>query len=743
MEAVEWTRGEFGGEIGRRLQALTDQWLLPTPDANPALLEMFRERDRLPLTHKVPWAGEFAGKYLTHAALILAMTRDERLKAHLAKFVRDFIALQDDDGYLGPWPKAYRLGINGPAPNGGWIWDLWGHYHAILGLLTWHEVVGGDDDAVACAVRIGDMLVATFLGTGNRVYDAQAFPKNMAVYHGLLLLYKQTGDKRYLDLAREAEEDFAKPPAGDYVRAPLAGRKFHETPQPRWESLHAIQGIAERYFLDGGDDYKPAFSRLWWSMVEGDRHNHGGFTSAEMAIGDPYDIGPIETCCTVAWTAMTFDMLRLTGDSVIADELEFTLFNSGLGLMAPSGRWVTYDTPMEGRRAASAHAIVFQARPGTPELNCCSVNGPRIIAMIKEWALTKDADAVNVNYYGPCSLSFATGSGNRCTLTQVTDYPREPRVTIQVDVDAPEELTLSLRIPQWSDDTRVSVNGVPVDDVLPGRYLKLKRRWQSGDIVEIDFDFRIRYWTRGSGYDYVDFEDTWRVYGPQPADAPAPTEGDQLTKTVFFPRGMLHNGEATFGSRDVKTTYVTTIESERDTVLPVILSAAGQTRIIANGETVYEGLPQGYEHEISLRLARVEIPLRIGPNTIMISVVAFAGRGNFAVTIGSGDANTPYGLASLYRGPILLAFDHRYNVMDAESIPPLDARGSAFERVEPTITFAPWLQVKGRDIHGGELHLCDFASAGMTGNVYRTWLNVRGAEAAPFSARNLQRSWRP
>lgn len=57
----------LGGELGTRLKAVTAQWLLPAPFANPRLLEMFRERDLDPPARQVPWAGEFAGKYLTSA----------------------------------------------------------------------------------------------------------------------------------------------------------------------------------------------------------------------------------------------------------------------------------------------------------------------------------------------------------------------------------------------------------------------------------------------------------------------------------------------------------------------------------------------------------------------------------------------------------------------------------------------------------------------------------------------------
>src|SRR5262249_28277805 len=136
-----------------------------------------------------------------------------------------------------------------------------------------------------------------------------------------------------------------------------------------------------------------------------------------------YTPSAIETCCTVAWMALTVDYLRLTGDPLAADALELATLNGGLGAQHPSGRWWTYNTPMDGVREASAHTIVFQARAGTPELNCCSVNGPRVLGLLTDWALMIAPDGLVVNNYLPGSFAV-NQSGQQLRLTLDREYPR-------------------------------------------------------------------------------------------------------------------------------------------------------------------------------------------------------------------------------------------------------------------------------------------------------------------------------
>ena len=564
---------EIGGVPGERIRANVGNWLIRAPLANPGMLEMFRVRDRRPQPQLVPWAGEFVGKYLISAIQALRMSDDPRLEQTTRHVVQQLIASQAEDGYLGPFPKKTRLLEQ---------WDLWGHYHCMQALIMWNDRTG-DVEALAASRKAADLVCRTYLDSNRRMLDAGSDEMNLAIIHGLGMLYRRTGEDRYLKMMREIEVDWKR--AGDYFRTGIAGVEFHRSPRPRWESLHDLQGLVELYRITGDQRYKRAFMHHWQSIRIWDRRNTGGFSSGERATGNPYAPTAIETCCIIAWQAITIDALRLSGESRCADELELATFNAVMGAQHPSGYWWTYDTPMDGDRKASAHSIVFQSRAGTPELNCCSVNGPRGLGMLSEWAVGRSSDRIAVNYYGPSRITMPLGDENSLEILQETEYPRSGRIRLSLKLTKPAEFLLSLRIPAWADGATVKVGNSQVSSVAAGEYLDLKQVWQSGDVIEVDLPMRMRF------------------------------------------------------------------------------------------------------------------------------------------VVGDNEAA---GKVSLYRGPILLAYDQRHNTFDEDAIPTLDLRRLnqvvlAKRKSTEEIGFRPWLLVRV-PASDAELFLCDFASAGAMGTRYRSWL---------------------
>jgi DUF1680 family protein len=575
FQSLPFAQYHLEGLLGLRVRRNVENWLLRAPEANPGMIEMFLRRDRPPPPDLVPWAGEFVGKYLISAIQALRLDDRPDLRERVADVVRKLVTSQARDGYLGPFPLNVRLQTSG---------DWWGHYHCLLALLMWHEATG-DPAALKACQRAADLACGTFPSFRHRLPEMESPEMGMAIIHALGWLHRETSEARYLELMREIEMDWET--AGDYLRTGLGGIEFFQTPRPRWESLHNLQGLVELYRITGEQPYKTAFLHHWRSLWRRDRRNTGGFSSDGQATGNPYAGSPIETCGTVAWMALTVDMLRMTGAPVAADELELSTFNAAAGAQHPSGCWWTSSTPMNGIREASAQTLVSHARAGTPELNCCAVNGPRAIGILTEWAVMRTEDGLVVNYYGPGTFQGKLADNTPIALQMETDYPLTGKIQIRVEPFASRRFDLKLRIPAWSQTSTVRLNNSIVTNVVTGRYLEITRTWKSGDRITLDLDMRLRV-IRGEG------ETTGRV--------------------------------------------------------------------------------------------------------------------------------------SVYRGPLLLAYDQRHNEFDEEAVPPLDlrqlreAKRVSMRQRDEKDSLQPWilLEIPGKD--GRRLRLCDFASAGAAGTRYRSWL---------------------
>ena len=73
-------------------------------------------------------------------------------------------------------------------------------------------------------------------------------------------------------------------------------------------------------------------------------------------------------------------------------------------------------------------------------------------------------------------------------LRQATAYPWSGNVRLSVGLGAPTELALAVRLPGWCRAPSLSVNDVRLglDPVVEGGYAILRRRWEDGDVIDIE-----------------------------------------------------------------------------------------------------------------------------------------------------------------------------------------------------------------------------------------------------------------
>ncbi len=518
-----------------------------------------------------PWYGEFAGKILTGMAYMYRVDNNEKLLKAGNKFADALLNAQNDDGYIGIYTGMGVMGGNGSN------WDLWNHYHAIYGLYQWYQI-SGSEKYLNGAIAAADFVYRWFSGNNKQYSSAGSQSMNLAISHGFAILYKETKNEKYLNAAKSIVLT-EWPQNGDWMNSILSGKEYYQSALPRWEALHSVMTLGILYEVTGEEQYYKAITEIFWSVVKTDRHNTGGFSTGEQASGDPFATGAIETCCTVAYMALGSEVLRLSADSSVADELELSYFNAMLGSLVQENEFSTYNTPMEGERNPGYTIVAGSAE--YPAVMCCQANLSRGLGEISQWALLTGKDSMYLNYYGRSAIVAQTPGGNAITVSQETGYPVDGKIVITLHMEQTETFGLYLRIPAWAKNAKITFGGNTVS-ANAGNYYCLKETFQDGDVIEIDMDIPVHYWigeNACAGKCSV-------YYGPILLALDENFMVGSVNATSVFTTDDIQKGNAISGDEYGCILLFDTTDSAGNGVRLVDFSSAGK-----NGSTYYSWLP--------------------------------------------------------------------------------------------------------------------------------------------------------
>lgn len=496
------------GKVGKILAANEKNWIHPLLTDNPGLFSGFADPDD-PAIFKTMWHGEFPGKLLTGIAQTYLLHNDSETRKIGDQMVSALRDAQEESGYLGPWPKNVRFNRDVPDPMQAdpiGKWDTWGHYHCIYGLYRWYQVTG-NLDALQTALKALDHIYDYFIAAGRPIASQKWAECNLAIGHAFALLYEETGCEKYLQAAEhivlqgwpvEYWDFYSKSiRCCSWMQAALEGKAFYASGQPRWEGLYALETLSVLHRITHKEIYAKALCALWRGMEQTDRHNTGSFGTGEGAVGDVY--GPwSETCNTVAWMAFSTDYLKFSGDSRVADELELSFYNAAMGSLLAGERNFTYRNDSDGQRTAARIDIGGHAYQGAPDMSCCQANGNRGLTQLTEWALLHNETGLYLNYYGASAMKTRLSDGRTVCLNIESLYPADGAVRIRLSGAEGTALPLHLRIPSWSENTVILLNGQPLESAAPGAYYAIQHAWQDGDVIELTLDMRLHYWASAS-----------------------------------------------------------------------------------------------------------------------------------------------------------------------------------------------------------------------------------------------------
>ena len=427
-------------------------------------------------------------KWLEAAAWEYARRPSESLLAAQREVTALVAAAQQPDGYLNS--AIQNTGVDRYA-------DLpWSHEHYCAGHLMQAAVAQvrctGDTALLDVAVRFADHLAATF--GPDRRHDVDGHP---IVEMALVELYRETGEPRYLDLARyfvDARghglmEKYGQEPTYFSDRVPVREQTTVEGHAVRAVYLGA--GAADLAIETGDTGLLDAAATQFAHMLATKTYVTGGLGSRwdREAFGDPYELPPdrayAETCAAIGGIQWAWRMLLATGEPVYADAAERMLYNGFLAGVSLAGSEYFYVNPLQHR--ADAHADENRSpahgRRGWFDCACCPPNVMRMLAGLGAHLATTDDDGLQIHLYAPSAFTAAGA-----TVAVQTDYPWDGTVRVRVEETPDREWTLSLRIPAWAQGATIA--GEP--DPAPGTYARIRRAWRPGDVVELTLPMAVR-----------------------------------------------------------------------------------------------------------------------------------------------------------------------------------------------------------------------------------------------------------
>jgi DUF1680 family protein len=164
--------------------------------------------------------------------------------------------------------------------------------------------------------------------------------------------------------------------------------------------------------------------------------------------------------------------------------MERVLYNTVLGAtpLQPDGSTFYYsDYNFQGQK------VVFGDK-----WPCCSGTLPQIAADYRISAYFHDDRGVYVNLYTPSTVTW-TKPGVRLGLRQITEYPYDSIIRLDVTASRPETFSVFLRIPEWASGASLTVNGARDSRKLEtGTFAEIRREWKAADRIELELPLKMR-----------------------------------------------------------------------------------------------------------------------------------------------------------------------------------------------------------------------------------------------------------
>lgn len=451
--------------------------------------------------------GHIGGHYLSALSYMYASTGNAEIKGRLDYFISELKRCADanGNGYISGVPDGKKkwkeisegnIRASSFGLNDGWV-PLY-NIHKIFAGLRDAYLLTGNKEAKQMFINLTAWMYDLTKGLSDdqlqRMLDSEHGGLNETFADAAAI----SGDERFMQLAKRFSHK--------KVLDPLLRGEDRLTGMHANTQIPKVIGYKRIADIEGNDQWDRAAQFFWKTVVDNRSITIGG-NSVREHFHPADDFSSMLTSEQGPETCNTYNMLRLTkmlyetsADTHYMDYYERALYNHILSTVNPIQGGFVYFTPMR-----SGHYRVY-SQPQT-SFWCCVGSGMENHARYGEMIYSHGgADNLYVNLFIPSELTWG-----KTLITQTNRFPAEEATTITVNPKKPAEFTIRVRIPEWTDASKMqpTVNGQPVEAKAEGGYLAISRKWTKGDKLHVQLPMSLRAVSLPDKSDNYSF-----MYGP-------------------------------------------------------------------------------------------------------------------------------------------------------------------------------------------------------------------------------------
>lgn len=468
--------------------------------------------------HGPPFHDGDMYKWLEACATVYAIIKDPKLDALMDKFIEQVALAQRADGYIHtPVVISERnagIDSHANAENAAGIEIGKDQKHAFASRLNFetynlghlitagiiHKRATGKTTLFDCGRKAADFLYNFLTNDAAELSRNAICPSH---YMGAAEMYRETGDAKYLTLAKGliAIRDSVQN-GEDHNQDRHKFRDQYEAMGHAVRANYLYAGVADLYAETGEAQLMKNLSAIWDDIIQhkiyimggcgalydgvspdGTTYNQPSIQQIHQAYGRqfqlPQEAAHNEICAQIGMMLFSWRMFQTTGDAKYIDNIENELYNGILSGISIDGKDFFYTETLRRTKEFPYTMRWPKHRQHYITCFCCPPNTLRTLCQAQEYAYAVSGQTLYVNLYGQNALKT-----KNLEVEQTTDYPWDGKVTLTVK-KAKNLQTIQLHKPNWCDKYTVKVNGENAD-------LRITRKWKKGDVIELSLDMRPR-----------------------------------------------------------------------------------------------------------------------------------------------------------------------------------------------------------------------------------------------------------